>query len=172
MSNSIIDVLLVVDADLIRNNPSNTNAGPAVFLLAQRSQVGAEREGPQYQDGGNELWIKVKANDVIRWRATTLSRNANTSVVITNVYPGGESEGGTLKNIELMSPMQVQMPYLLKQTPLTYGHSTTTVSYWQATADHTGWLAYQINFHLLNSNGEPFSPDYEYSWDPYITIVE
>lgn len=170
MSNNIVDVLLVVDADYVKANP--TTVGNGIFLLAQRSVAHSEREGPQYQDGGNELWIKVASQDVIRWRATTLSRNANISAVITKVYAGSESEGGTFSNIDFVSPMQMNIPYVTGLNPLGYNHTSVPVSFWQATAGDVGWLAYQINFHLLDASGKPFPNDPTYSWDPYITITD
>jgi len=167
-----IDVLLVVDADYLLKTGNTSNA---VFLLAQRSQVdpNAAGQGPAYQDGGNELWIDVKKNDIIRWRATTLSRNADISAVISSVYQGNpaQNETGKLSNIELVTPSEMLVPYMKEQGNTQFGYTEVTVSYWQANAAIPGKLNYQIEFYLLDSTGKNLNQN-PFSWDPFITITQ
>ncbi len=165
-----IDVLLVVDADFLLAGGSVANA---VFLLAQRSQVdqSPDAQGPAYQDGGNELWIDVKKNDIIRWRATTLSRNADISAVISNVYPGNPAPGekGQLSNIELVTPSEMLVPYMTEPGNTQFRTTEVIVSYWQANAAIPGKLSYRIDFYLLDSAGKNLNQQ-PFSWDPFITI--
>lgn len=171
-----IDVLLIVDADYLQHAASNT--GDAVFLLAQRSQVdvNAGKKGPAYQDGGNELWIDVKRNDVIRWRATTLSRNADTSVVITNVYVGDRQSGqvGEFSSIGLVTPAQTMVSYLKSPynppSAPNFATAPANISYWQATAGLPGTLPYKIDFFLLDQDGN-YINEKPYTWDPFISIT-
>jgi hypothetical protein len=168
-----IDVLLIVDADFLLANP--TRVGDAVFLLAQRSQVdqSPEAQGPAYQDGGYELWIDVKKNDIIRWRATTLSRNADISAVISSVFVGAPAPGetGNLSNIDLVTPSEMLVPYMKGPGNTEFGTTEVTVSYWQANAAIPGKLSYRIEFYLLNSAGENINL-HPFSWDPFITITQ
>lgn len=171
-----IDVLLVVDADyLLANPPTADTVSKSVFLLAQRSHVDQSpgAQGLKYQDGGNELWIDVKKDDVIRWRATTLSRNADISAVISNVSQGSpaQDETGVLSDPILITPAEMLVPYMKAQNDTNFGTTEAKVSYWQANANYPGKLNYQIEFYLLNSAGQNINLR-AYSWDPYITITQ
>jgi len=165
VSNSIIDVLLLVDAD---NLISTGNTEGSVSLVASPSLVDPSATNNE-QDGGNELWIDVQEGDVVRWRATTLSRNFDTTAIISNIVLGANSQNypGKLGPPEFLTFSDVPVAYLKDQTP-TFGSTATTVSVWQATANTPGKLFYKIEFYLLNRKttvvGGP------YSWDPYITI--
>ncbi|MFW3899597.1 AidA/PixA family protein [Pseudomonas putida] len=178
MSGNIVDILLVVDADLIASVPRNQQAGQvanAVYLVAQRQLVDPNAQGNE-QDGGYELWIDVKRGDVIRWRTTTLSRNFDKSSVITNVYESGtqSAHAGVLDQFTLQQYDEVLVPYVKadsdpRKAP-DIGTTSTTVSLWQAEARAAGTdrIAYRIDFYLLDAAGNLISD--RLSWDPFITV--
>lgn len=165
-----VDVLLIVDADLLRQT---NNVEKSVSLVTQRSQVDPNATDPTEQDGGYELWIDVKKGDNIRWRATTLSRNFDTSAVITNVYKGNPQNGNTgdIAPPELQNYPEVRVPFVQSAgNPPTFGYSPATVTFWQTNARKEGKVWYVIEFYLLDQQAKPLNSS-PYSWDPYITVT-
>ena len=178
MSGNIVDVLLVVDADQIIDGVGGTQQSRvpgAVYLVAQRKLVDGSASGDQ-QDGGNELWIDVKKGDVIRWRATTVSRNFDRSTVISRVYKGNKqtANAGDISDPELHWFEDVLVPYVKKgsnvSNPPNIGTTSTTVSLWQADAEKPGAdkIWYMIDFYVLDSQGNIISE--RLNWDPFITV--
>ncbi|MFD2641960.1 AidA/PixA family protein [Pseudomonas japonica] len=163
-----IDVLLIVDAD---NLLSTGDVAGSVSLLVQRNLVDPNATGNQ-QDGGNELWFDVKRGDNVRWRATTLSRNFDTTALITDVIQGDPNQGGHYDG-QISTPSylpfyDVPVAYLEGTNPLKVGSNAVTVTVWQATAEKPGKLWYQIQFSLLNQETQQVGGPY--IWDPYITV--
>ncbi|MHA6195577.1 AidA/PixA family protein [Pseudomonas wadenswilerensis] len=162
-----IDVLLLVDAD---NLISTGNVEDSVSLVVQRKLVDQNAKDNQ-QDGGNELWFDVKNGDNVRWRATTLSRNFDTTALISNIVRGDNNSGqygGALSQPIPLTFDDVPVAYLKDQKP-TFGSTATTVSVWQATAETPGKLFYRIQFYLLDRETKVVGGPY--IWDPYITIT-
>lgn len=162
-----IDVLLLVDAD---NLISTRDVEGSVSLVVQHSLVDPNATNNE-QDGGSELWFDVKRGDIVRWRATSLSRNFDTTALISDIVLGDNSSGhygGVLSTPDYLTFTDVPVAYLQGTNPLKVGSTATTVTLWQATAESPGKLFYKIQFYLLDQEtnivGGP------YIWDPYITI--
>ncbi|MDR0280116.1 MAG: inclusion body family protein [Paucimonas sp.] len=166
MTNAIIDVLLLVDAD---NLISTGNVENSVSLVVPRNLIDPNASNNEL-DGGSELWFDVKNGDIVRWRATTLSRNFDTTALISNIIRGDNRNGkygGVLSPPSFLTFTDVPVAYLKDQTP-SFGSTATTVSVWQATASAPGKLFYKIEFYLLDRESKVVGGPY--SWDPYITI--
>ena len=164
-----VDVLLIVNADRLIANPGDV-AG-SVSLVVSNDLVDKAATGNQLE-GGNELWFDVNRNDNIRWRATTLSRNFDTTALITNVTQGPNNKPeyqGIISQPTFLTEYDVPVAYLIKQgNPPQTGATKVTLTEWQATAEKDGKLWYTIEFILLDQESRQIGGTH--TWDPYITI--
>jgi len=165
-TSNVIDVLLLVDADHL---VSTGNVVDSVSLFVQRGLVDPHATGNQ-QEGGDELWFDIKKGDIVRWRATTLSRNFDTTALISNIVLGANDSDykGVLSPPEYLTFQDVPVAYLKNNDPVDFGSTASTVTVWQAAAEAPGKLWYKIQFYLLDQETRVVGGPY--IWDPYITI--
>lgn len=163
-----IDVLVTVDADHL----INTGDVPgAIAMLVTRSAIDSHATGNQ-GEGGNELWIDVNPGDIIRWRATTLSRNFDRVALITDVEQGDKTQGGYYPGA-MSKPVSynipgIPVPYLDNGVSRGISKTDVTYTFWQSIALNPGKLWYQATFILLDRNLNQIGPTH--TWDPYITV--
>ncbi|WP_175650707.1 AidA/PixA family protein [Pseudomonas sp. Marseille-P9899] len=163
-----VDVLLLVNADRLIANPNDVLG--SVSLVVSTDLVDKAATGNQL-DGGNELWFDVKRNDNIRWRATTLSRNFDTTALITKVAQGRAQPGydGAISTPGFLTVEGVPVAYLVSNNPISVDGNTVTNTEWQATATKVGKIWYTIEFVLLDQELKQIGGTH--TWDPYITIT-
>lgn len=175
MSGQIVDVLLLVNADRLLANPNDVPG--AVSLVVSNDLVDKAATGNEL-NGGNELWFDVKVDDNIRWRATTLSRNFDTTALITNVSQGKpiNPQDGLIDTPSFKTLYEVPVAYLKGVTSpsqVTVGSTPVTYTEWQTTAEKPGKLWYTITFILLNRDLQQLPvATKSFTWDPYITITK
>lgn len=164
-----VDVLLLVNADHLIANPSDVPG--AVSLVVSDDLVDKAATGNEL-DGGNELWFDVKRNDNIRWRATTLSRNFDTTALITKVTQGRSQPGydGAISDPTFITVYDAPVAYLAGINPIKVAGNKVIYTEWQATAEKPGKIWYTIEFVLLNQELQQIGGTH--SWDPYITITD
>lgn len=166
-----IDVLVNIDADYLLAHPNDV--GGAIAMLVTRSAVDSHANITSGEgEGGNELWFDVKPGDIIRWRATTLSRNFDRIALIKNVVIGDPHQGGdykgTISTPQTFNIPGIPVPYLDNGAPGGIAKTDVTYTVWQSTALSPGKLWYQIVFVLLDRNLNQIGPNN--TWDPYITV--
>ncbi|WP_347904962.1 AidA/PixA family protein [Pseudomonas purpurea] len=164
----VIDVLLTVDADYLINNP-NGRVENAIAMVTRRASIDPHASGDT-GDGGANLWIDVKAGDIIRWSATTLSRNFDRSALITQMRESSISTNfpGSMSDPVHFNIPNIPVPYLDYSTPRGISKTDATYTLWQSTAKNPGKLWYAFTFVLLDRGLNQIGPSY--TWDPYITV--
>ncbi len=143
---STVNVLCVVDAEsLIQKYPgaaksrqtlNHTQLHPYARMIAKQDNVLASQ-------ASDDLSIKVKQGDTVKWRAVSLTDDEEYKV-------------------DIDSFSSVDTGY----TPFELGNTDTWVTIITSQSG-SGADAYWVNFSVQDSNGKR----YEFNWDPYITVV-
>lgn len=167
-----VDILTVIDAQrLMDDHPDaspdtvsslGSDPGEYVYMLVTRAEViGIE--------AGYELNVAVKTGDLVRWRATSLTRNTGLSTLLYHV----ETHSSPLISPPASSLTRVTIPAAVGDDP---SRRPTTQPYYdfffQTTAQDPGspgshQVAYQLYFMLLDEQGHTVG---RFSWDPFLTI--
>jgi hypothetical protein len=168
-STQTIDVLIAVDADYLIANP-NALVANAVSMLVNRDAIDSQASGIT-ADGGYELWIDLNPGDIVRWRATTLSRNFDRVAIITGINQSMDStQGGSISAPAPLNIKNIPVPYLEDGQTQAFAKTDVTYTVWQAVAESEGKLAYQIKFVLLDRSLKQIGETH--TWDPYITVTD
>lgn len=155
-----IDILVTVDADYLIAHPHDVQG--SIAMLVNHDSVGND-------DGGAELKVNVKEGDIIRWRATSLSRNFDRIALITSVV--GQSVQDSTGTIDPPRPLNfspIPVPYLEKDKK-TIAKTDVTYTLWQSTALTAGDVWYTLEFVLLDRHLKQTGP---FNWDPFIHISD
>lgn len=165
----IINVSISIDSDnILQNFGKNTDPNNPKFLGNDASKyifMITEQDNVVTGQAGHELKIKGVPGDVIRWRETTLSMDANTDVLL---YRFVTTQGTGLFSTPV--PRQVDTIIALPEenNPLKPITEQITTYYWTSDLQHVGDVTYHFCFMILNAAGQIQG---YYSWDPYIHIA-
>lgn len=165
MEQSIIDMLLVIDAETIlsvyppgtADNPTSIDQ-PLIFMMVRTDAV-------VFGQASKELKIKAQTEDVLRWRQSTASSNS--------IYSGLLYKFLCLKGDKLISPpnpilVTVQTPLPNPANPTVPGIQTIQNYFWQSTVLAAGSLTYAFYFMIVDRHNNVKG---YYYWDPFITIT-
>jgi len=160
-----VDVLVAVDAaTMVASYPPGTPTAPTsidkplLFMIVRQANA-------VFGNAGKELKMTVAVGDTIRWRATSLSMNANEDVLLYKFF--------ALRGETLLSPPQpllatVSTPLPNPVDPLHPGSQSVKSYFWNTTVLQAGSVTYA--FHLAVSDRHGAMLGYYY-WDPFITIT-
>ena len=163
----IIDVAIVVDAETIISQyggnttpqtPTQITAG-LIYMITKQADVVSG-------NAGNELTVAAKTLDIIRWRETTLSLNADYDAILYKFVP---SSGGNLISTPAPLEVDVNTPLPNPADPLHPGTQTIKNYFWQSTVLSAGSVEYHFMFMIIDRDG---TVQGYYWWDPYITITD
>ncbi|GAB4188996.1 MAG: inclusion body family protein [Wenzhouxiangellaceae bacterium] len=165
-SNSIIEVLVVVDAaSLIQEYGTNTDPQKPVQVTQPELIYMITRQANALAaQASNQLVIAAKTLDVIRWRQTTLSLNS----AYTGILYQFEASGGS----DLISPPMpleatVSVPLPNPAAPTKPDVQRIKTYFWNSTVLSPGEVTYDFRFMLVDRQGKIQG---YYWWDPYIQI--
>jgi len=167
-SEEIIDVLIAVDTETIidkygtnndPDNPVQVTDGQTIFMITKQGDVVSG-------NAGNELNIKAKTLDIIRWRETSLTLNAAYSTMLYKFVP---TAGGNLISTPIPLLIEVNTPLPNPDNPLAPNKQTIEDYCWNSNVLKVGSVTYHFNFMILDRDG---SVQGYYWWDPFITITE
>lgn len=166
MSEEIIDVLIVIDAEtILRTYGTNTDptkpaqiAGERVYMITKKADVISG-------NAGSELKIAARTLDVVRWRETSLSLNADYDAILYKFVVGS---GGTLISPPEAMEVNVNTPLPDPANPLHPKTQTIKSYFWSSTVLGAGDVAYHFMFMIVDRDGKVKG---YYSWDPYIHIT-
>ncbi|MEQ9772816.1 inclusion body family protein [Pectobacterium jejuense] len=171
-SNSIINIIVVIDTDSIINdftgkNPSKNEKSPTP-IGHQYSYMVVASESAISGSGTADLNISANVGDVIRWTGTSESGNFDSSVLIYGLPKFGGQDvfiNPTFKRYTKTSMLPAQSsPF-----PVTY----IDQSYWfiQADINQKGKENYQVQFGLYyRPHGGTQELFGYFQWDPTITV--
>lgn len=163
-TDSIIDLLIVVDGEtLIETLPPGTVDKPTsvpepmIYMVVMNDRA-------VFGQASKELKIKAITDDVIRWRAASLSLNANYQVLLYKYL--------ALKGDDLITPpvpliSEVTSPLPNPSDPLKPTTQKRKYPFWQATVLQAGEVTYAFHLMILDRQSTPLG---YYYWDPFITI--
>ncbi|WP_347900701.1 AidA/PixA family protein [Pseudomonas purpurea] len=118
--------------------------------------------------GSANITSTLELGDVIRWRATTLSKDFENSVILYN-YSQLYSDGGEISPVRIISIQGAPMPVINKQSPWATPIKQEVNTYlWAATAENRGHITYTWSFMIVDKHNQVVG---YCSWDPYMTIV-
>lgn len=169
LNQGIIDVLIVIDAETILEkfpdqgldplNPVQVTDADLIFMTTKEDNKIKGSEG-------NELTVKARTLDVIRWRETTLSLNAAFSSIL---YQFVFSEGKELISKPEPLLITVDSPLPNDEDPTKPTTQNIQNYFWNSTVKHGGHATYHFNFMILDRDGKILG---YYFWDPFIQISE
>ncbi|SDZ51470.1 AidA/PixA family protein [Pseudomonas sp. NFIX28] len=175
---TIVDVLTVVDVDTIIQHYSekgrpdiSTNRKQPTMLsyeLAQKTihMLAKFSNGLQHQGTGN-LYLPVSAGDVIRWRATDISKNLGNAVILDRFKilasnPQGIIDHPRLQpvtdNVSSLNPSNPDGPPIPQMI---------TTNAWEATAGARGTVTYTWSFIIVDRHNKVIGCC---EWDPTLNI--
>ena len=163
---SIIDVLIVIDADtLIADYPGGTPANP-MSVDQKLIYMMVRQDNGVFGEGTKELKIRAQTEDQLRWRETTTTLNS--------VYFGLMYKFFTLRGSELLSAPEalvatVKTPLPDPDNPLVPRTQEIKSYFWAATILQPGKTTYAFQFAILDRHNNPLG---YYTWDPFISITE
>ncbi|MFJ9457689.1 AidA/PixA family protein [Kitasatospora sp. NPDC101447] len=163
----VINVLIAFNADDILKDypptgstPENPKTVPAddkyIYMMVKQANI--------IGSSGANLNLSAKVGDVIRWRETTFSFDANYSALLYK-YVGSDEK--------LISPPNhltpdSNLPYLTGQAgDPSFKSQTVTGHYWSAEVLRKGEEFYHFSFEIISREGEALG---YYSWDPKLTV--
>lgn len=163
---SIIDVLIAVDADtLVGRYPPGTADAPTMVDQPLIYMMVRQANG-DFGQASKELKILASTEDVIRWRATSLSLNGDYSAIFYQFF--------ALRGDDLISPptpllATVKTPLPNPAAPLQPGSQTIRSYFWETTVLQPGETTYAFRFMICGRGGAPAG---YFAWDPFIKISE
>ncbi len=172
-SNSIVNVIVVIDTDALieafeNNNPSQ-DAGNPTGIGHQYAYMVVTSEQVIGGSGTADLNFKDNVGDVIRWTGTSESANFDASVLIYGLPQFGSGTQVSSNPTFKMYTRSSMMPAQNTVFPVSFTNQT----YWfiQADITNTGTENYCIQFGLYYrpNGGDQKLLGYFY-WDPTITI--
>lgn len=113
--------------------------------------------------GGSELTIRAARGDVIRWRETTFSRDANYSALLWK-YEGPDN--GCLSLPPGYFPLTVDTPVLSKIDYPDFSTQPITDHYITTNVEGSGQFAYTFHFQIIWGRT---AMGY-FKWDPFFVI--
>ena len=174
----IVDVLTVIDVDTIiqyyneKGHPdisTNRNQPTALsYDLAQKTihMTAKFSNGLQHQ-GTGDLYLPVGVGDVIRWRATDISRNLGTAVILDKFNILSSTPPGIIAqprltpitdNVSSLNPNNPNGPPIPQMI---------TVNSWEATAEARGTVLYTWSFIIVDRFNKVVGCCI---WDPTLNI--
>jgi nematocidal protein AidA len=164
----IIDVLIVIDAETTLStygpngdskNPTQITNSNLIYMITKQAEVVSG-------NAGNELNISAETLDVIRWRETTLSLNADYDAIL---YSFVAAAGGTLISTPEPLLVTVSTPLPNPADPLHPTTQTVQSYFWSCTVLNQGDVTYNFKFMIVDRHG---AVQGYYSWDPFIHITD
>lgn len=168
ITEEIIDVLVVVDADTIiseygtntdANNPVQITDSSLIFMVTKQADAVSG-------NAGNELKIGAKTLDTIRWRETSLSLNAAYSALL---YKFVAASGGDLISSPMPLLVEVKTPLPDSANPTSIKTQIIESYFWNSTVLEAGSVTYHFNFMILDQTG---AVQGYFWWDPFIKISD
>ncbi|MDC0834732.1 AidA/PixA family protein [Geitlerinema sp. CS-897] len=143
---STINILCVIDAEsLVKKYPAAANSRQTLnhTQLHPYARMIAKQDDVLASQASDDLSIKVKQGDTVKWRAVSLTDDREYQV-----------------DIDGFSSVDTGFP------PFELGNTDT----WQTMITQlpgSGKDAYWVSFSVKDPNGKR----YQFNWDPYITVV-
>lgn len=180
MSNTI-DIAMVFDTQAIikrlgtggsKDSPigfshgSYTPADQLVLMMANARYL----QDPNTQATAN-LSVKGYPEDVVRWRAESMSGQSGYAAVIYDMFyfnsvnPDSVMEAKPKLHV---SPIAVPIPNT--NNPSTYTKTTQQDPYWQSTMVGPGTVNYAVRFYIVQFDEGDMTTIGWYWWDPSITV--
>ncbi|MDH6705453.1 hypothetical protein P3T27_002163 [Kitasatospora sp. MAA19] len=163
----IINALIAFNADDILTdyppqgttpeNPKTVSADDKyIYMMVKQANI--------IGSSGANLNLQAEVGDVIRWRETSFSFDANYSVLLYK-YVG--TDDNLISPPHHLTP-DSNLPYLTGQAgDPAFKSQTVTGHYWTADVLKKGRENYHFSFEIINREGRALG---YYSWDPALTI--
>lgn len=145
------------------SHPAGAAKDQIIFMVANATYL----TDPNTQATAN-LSVNGYPEDVIRWRAESLSGQDTDSVVIYRLeYFSGDSSVASppAQNVALMAH-----PVPNQDNPLNYTKEDVNTAFWQATLRKPGVVQYKVYFYILHYSRGTFTNKGYWWWDPTITV--
>ncbi|HEY3362844.1 MAG TPA: inclusion body family protein [Methanosarcina sp.] len=164
----IIDVLASIDTETILknyppsldpNNPKFVPNNPILIFMVTKKENAIDGQA------GNELTLGAETGDVIRWRATSLSLNSDSEVIL---YKFVADPGQQLIDDPKPLSITISDPLPNKNDPINPTTQTIQSYFYNSTVLNPGNLVYHFYFLIVDRHGNKLG---YYWWDPYITIT-
>jgi hypothetical protein len=165
----IIDVLLVADtaAILEKYGSAGTPSKPTyldenlIWLIVRQKQA-------IFANASAELKLAARTEDIIRWRATSLSHNAENSALFYAFQP---MRPGTDKLIRTprANLVELKTPLPDPDAPAKPTMQQVQDYFWQTTVLSAGEAVYTFDFTIVHRDGTVHG---YFSWDPFIKISD
>ena len=169
ISSQIIDVLIAIDSNLILQTPKYSgpsNAENPIWITDPNLIYMITRQANALSgQAGNELQIKAKVKDVIRWRESTLSLKLNSEVVL---YDFVTTTGVNLFSMPRADVADAIIPLPDPNNILHPKIQTVEDFYWHSDMLKAGDVVYHFKFIILDASGNVKG---YYAWDPFIHIT-
>ena len=164
---STIDILVAIDTETIQatyghsldpKKPVNVPNKPNLIYMIVRNQNAVDGQAAA------ELRISAETMDTIRWRATSLSLNSDTEVVLC-------SYSGDKPLISDPEPILAQVKCPLPNPNDPYNPTTQTINsyFFNAVVKNPGQVTYHFVFLIVDRHGAKIG---YYQWDPFINITD
>lgn len=162
----IIDLILVMDtAGLLAAYPPgspeapNSVDQPLIYMMVRQANA-------VFGEASKELKISARTGDILRWRASSLSLNSDSTAALYKFF--------ALRGSDLLSPpapllAQIASPLPNPADPLHPGRQEIANAFWQSTILAPGNVTYAFQFMVLDRDNNPLG---YFSWDPFITISD
>jgi nematocidal protein AidA len=160
------DVMITIDSATIvavygrnndPNNPRNVDQKYIYMVTAQPNAFSG--------NGGGELDLKVRVNDNIRWRETSITAGSDQQILLYKFV-------STDPRNELITPpfpvvTYPTVPFPDPNNPARPVPTKITDFFWQCTVRNTGRVTYHFQFMVTDRDCNVLG---YYQWDPFITI--
>ena len=143
---STVNILCVVDAEsLVKQYPASANSRQTLNhpQLQPYARMIAKQDDVLSSQASDNLSVKVRQGDVVKWRAVSLTDDQEYKVEIVGI---------TSVNVGI-NPFELGNTDTW-ETVITSPPGTGTDSYW-------------VNFNVKDPTGKL----YQFYWDPYMTVV-
>lgn len=167
-SSKIIDVLIVLDAETIvaryglstdPQNPLQVTDANLIYMITNQANAVSG-------NAGNELNLAARTMDVIRWRETTLSLNADYQGIL---YKFVATAGDDLISppVPLLAKVNTPLP-----NPADPTHPNTQLIedyFWSSTVLQPGDVTYHFSFMVVDRDSNVLG---YFWWDPFLHITD
>jgi Inclusion body protein len=178
MSNTI-DIAMVFDTQSItknlkpgtKDNPtgfSHQSYQPSdqlVFMMVNARYL----QDPQTQATAN-LSVKGYPEDVVRWRAESMSGQSGCAAVIYDMFYFNTPDQSVMRSLPALNVSPIAVPIPNQNDPSTYTKTTEQDAYWQCTMAKAGTVNYGVKFYIVQFDEGVMTTLGWYWWDPSITV--
>lgn len=168
-----IDIMSVIDAQriLLDVKPENRSQHPDKPTMLEHKYMYMVATNGSVLSGqaGGDLEIEAFINDIVRWRAASVSEDGTIDVVIYNFFKfGGQDVLGKWSD-ELTQPFA---PIPDPENPIKYTPTQVPDFYWDAKVKTVGQESYGVYFYItsLNRTTHKLETLGYFGWDPRVTV--